>query len=112
MIMNENNNMPYMKSLATCVNRMITEGYSEDFKVVEESLYSLNKQRYYKPEEVLVVNFFRFEGMSDPDDNAVLYVIETADGTKGILIDAYGIYNDPRIARFMHQVAALEKKAV
>src|SRR5687768_250105 len=62
MIMNENNSMPYMKSLATCVNRMITEGYSEDFKVVDDNLYSLNKQRYYKPEEVQVVNFFRFEG--------------------------------------------------
>ena len=112
MTVNENNSMPYMKSLATCVNRMITEGYSEDFKVVEHSLYSLNKQRYYKPEEVQVVNFFRFEGMSDPDDNAVLYVVETADGTKGILIDAYGIYNDPRIGRFMEQVAAMENKVL
>jgi hypothetical protein len=50
--------------------------------------------------------------MSVPDDNAVLYVIETADGTKGTLIDAYGIYTDARIARFMQDVETSKQKAV
>ena len=36
MIVNENNSMPYMKSLATCLNRMITEGYTEDFKITDQ----------------------------------------------------------------------------
>src|SRR5207302_11082637 len=97
MLPNENSSMPYMKSLATCVNRMITDGYTEDFKITERGLESLNNQKNYSPEQIRVVNFFRFEGVSDPDDTAVLYVIETADGTKGTLIDAYGIYNDARI---------------
>ena len=35
MIVNENNSMPYMKSLATCLNRMVTDGYTEDFIVTE-----------------------------------------------------------------------------
>lgn len=106
------NNMPYMKSLATCVNRMITEGYTEDFKMTEQGLESLNKQKKYSPEQIQIVNFFRFEGMSDPDDNAVLYVIETMDGTKGTLIDAYGIYNDARIGHFIKDVERIQKKVV
>jgi len=112
MLVNENNSMPYMKSLATCLNRMITDGYTEDFKVNEIGLESLNNRQSYKPEEIRVVNFFRFEGMSDPDDNAVLYVIETADGTRGTLIDAFGIYNDARISKFMHEVELIQKKVV
>jgi hypothetical protein len=112
MLLNENNSMPYMKSLATCVNRMITDGYTEDFKVTEQGLESLTNQKNYKPEQIQIVNFFRFEGMSDPDDNAVLYVIETADGTKGTLIDAYGIYNDARIGRFMKDVEQIQKKVI
>lgn len=111
MMLNENNGMPYMKSLATCVNRMVTDGYAEDFKVTEKGLESLNNQKNYKPEQIQIVNFFRFEGMSDPDDNAVLYVIETADGTKGTVVDAYGIYNDARIGRFMKDVERIQKKA-
>ena len=110
MFVNENNSMPYMKSLAMCLNRMAQEGYTEDFKVTDQGIESLNNQRTYTPEQVQVVNFFRFEGMSDPDDNAVLYIIETEDGTRGTLIDAFGIYNDQRIGSFMKNVETVHKK--
>ena len=110
MIVNENNSMPYMKSLATCLSRMVSEGYTEDFTITDTGLFSLNQKRYYKPEEIQVVNFYRFEGESDPDDNAILYIIETTDGTKGTLLDAYGVYNDPAISQFMKQVQDIHKK--
>ena len=110
MLVNENNSLPYMKSLSTCLNRIVLDGYTEDFKVIEEGLQGLNNQAVYQPNQLQVVNFFRFEGMSDPDDNAVLYVIETEDGTKGTLIDAFGTYHDPRISKFMKQVEELNKK--
>lgn len=112
MMLNENNSMPYMKSLATCLNKMMKEGYTENFKVTEEGLESFQKHNNYKPEQIQVVNFFRFEGESDPDDNAILYVIETNDGTKGTLIDAYGIYNDPKVAGFMKDVEKIQKKII
>ncbi|HWJ29307.1 MAG TPA: hypothetical protein VNS32_22395 [Flavisolibacter sp.] len=112
MIVNNNNSMPYMKSLATCLQRVVTEGYSEDFKITEKGLESQQKNNSYKPEQIQIVNFFRFEGESDPDDNAILYVIETNDGTKGTLIDAYGIYNDPKVSRFMKDVETIQKKVV
>ena len=112
MILNENNSMPYMKSLATCVNRMISDGYTEDFEMTDQGLASLNKKCSYSPDQIQVVNFFRFEGISDPNDNAVLYVIETTDGTKGTVIDAVGIYNDARIGRFMKEVEQIQKKVV
>jgi len=110
MIVNENNSMPYMKSLATCLNRMMTEGYTADFTVTDQGLESLNDHHNYKPEQIQVVNFFRFEGESDPDDNAILYVIETNDGLKGTLVDAYGIYNNPRVSSFMQNVDCIQKK--
>jgi len=112
MMLNENNSMPFMKSLATCLNKMLKEGYTEDFQVTEEGLESLNKHNSYRPEQIQVVNFFRFEGESDPDDNAILYVIETADGTKGTLIDAYGVYNDQKVSKFMKDVENIQKKSL
>jgi hypothetical protein len=112
MIVNENNSQPYMKSLSTCLNKMISDGYDEDYKVTERGLESLHRGKVYTPEETQVVNFFRFEGMSDPDDNAILYVIETRDGGKGTLIDGYGIYIEPRIASFMKEVENIQKKTV
>lgn len=101
-----------MKSLATCLSKMVAEGYTEDFQITEQGLESLHKHNQYKPEQIQIVNFFRFEGQSDPDDNAILYVIETNDGTKGTLIDAYGVYNDPRVSKFMKDVESIKKKSV
>jgi hypothetical protein len=112
MRLNENNSMPFMKSMATCLNKMVKEGYTEDFKVTEQGLESIHQHGSFRPEEIQVVNFFRFEGESDPDDNAILYVIETNNGTKGLLIDAYGIYNDPRVSQFMKDVEIIQKKIV
>ena len=112
MLVNENNSMPYMRSMATCLNRIVSDGYTEDFKISDRGLESLQKKRSYQPEQIQVVNFFRFEGESDPDDNAILYVIETEDGTKGTLIDAYGVYTDPRIGKFMKDVECIQKKEI
>ena len=112
MIVNENNEMPYMKSLATCLNRMIADGYKEDFKVTENGLRWLQKDKEYTPDQVHIVNFFRFEGNSDPDDNAILYVIETDDGARGTLVDGYGIYSDPEVGKFIKKVENISKKVV
>ena len=40
-----------------------------------------------------MIKFYRFEGMSDLDDNMVLNVIETSAGDKGQLVDAYRAYS-------------------
>ncbi|MFN2437755.1 MAG: hypothetical protein ABR503_01050 [Chitinophagaceae bacterium] len=110
MIVNENNSLPYMRSLATCLNRVIKDGYTEDFRITANGLEALQHHKIYQPEEVNIINFFRFEGPSDPDDNAILYVIEAKDGTKGTLTDAYGIYMDTGVSDFIKHVESIQKK--
>jgi len=99
-----------MKTLALCLNKVVKEGYTEDFKVTDRGMISLHENRRYSPEQVHVVNYFRFEGFSDPADNSILYVIETDDGKKGTLIDAYGPYADEKVNKFMQQVEDVHKK--
>lgn len=110
MLTNENNTMPYMKSLSSCLHKMVQDGYSADFKATDEGLFNLETHKTYYPSDVKVVNFFRFEGPSSPEDNAILYVIETSDGVKGTLVDAYGTYSDPYVDRFIKNVQDIHKK--
>ena len=49
MITNENNTMPYMKSLSSCLNKMVQDGYSADYKATEEGLYNLSTHKTYYP---------------------------------------------------------------
>lgn len=107
----ENNDLiPHMKSLASVTNKMVLEGYTDDFKISEKGLKSLKTEKLYQPEDVNVINFFRFEGQSDPNDNTILYVIETNDGLKGTIVDAYGPYADRNLSEFMQQVESFQKK--
>lgn len=102
--------VPYMNTLTQCVNKMVREGYTDSYKVTDRGLLSDRSNKNYRSEEVKVINFYRFEGQSDPADNTILYVIETADGGKGTLVDAYGPYSDARVNAFMNDVEDIQKK--
>jgi hypothetical protein len=56
------------------------------------------------------VNFFRFEGQTDPADSSIMYVIETKDGAKGTLVDGYGLSADTDTSEFILKVENMEKK--
>jgi len=97
-----------MNTLADCVNKLVADGYTGNFKVDEQGLLA-DSGKHYKHNQVHIKNFFRFEGESDPADNSILYAIELDDGTKGTLMDAYGSYNDALIGKFIKQVEDMEK---
>ncbi len=107
MLLNGNSHMPYMKSLTTCLNRIVRKGYTEDFKMTEYGLEALQHNKSYHPDQVQVVNYFRFEGNSD---NAILLVIETADGTKGTLIGADDQHYNRILDKLMKEPGPLHKK--
>jgi len=109
--MEKNSTTEEMKTLSDCINKQVLNGYTEDFKAAETGILSLQKEKIFKADEVTVVNFYRFEGASDPSDNSILYVIETNDGTKGTLVDAYGPYADPKVDKFMQDVEVNKKPA-
>ena len=101
-----NRSTPYIKSMVSCLSKVVDDGYREDFKATGEGLESASSQKLYSPQDVKVVTSFRFEGFSDPQDSAILYIIETADGVKGTLIDGCGTLADPLVYQFIHAVEA------
>lgn len=106
-----NDKTTYMTDLQKCLAKLEEQGYTDQFRVEKKRLLSLtDEKKKYKPEDVKAVNFYRFEGMSDPDDMSILFAIETCDGHKGTLIDAYGNYSDDDTGAFMQDVD-INKKA-
>lgn len=99
-----------MNTSTAVINKMIKQGYTEGFKAEKAGLFAPSKDKHYKPEEVTIINFYRFEGDSDPADNSILYVIETSDGVKGTLMDVYGAEGDRNLTTFMEQVEEINKK--
>ena len=76
------------------IDQLRNKGYVEEFSLQPHSLVSSRHQIELHPEDFEIIEVYRFEGASNPDDNTVIYVIETKNGHKGLLIDAYGMYSE------------------
>jgi hypothetical protein len=100
-----------LKTLSSCLNSLLAAGFETQFKAVKEGLKSLTTEKIYKPEDIRIKNFYRFEGDSDPSDNSILYAIETTSGERGTLTDAYGAYSDVNVAKFIKDVEEIQKRA-
>ncbi|QAA80261.1 phosphoribosylpyrophosphate synthetase [Aequorivita sp. H23M31] len=79
-------------SLSVAIEDLQKNGFPEDFNLVAEGIESKSLKRKWKAGDLEVIKFYRFEGMTDPGDNTILFAIETNDGHKGLLVDAYGAY--------------------
>jgi hypothetical protein len=101
----------YLKTLVDCLAKMRDDGFKEDYTVKEGKLLSLTTSKSYTAEEINIVNFFRFEGQTDPADDSIMYVIQTTDGSKGTLVDGYGPSSDADTSKFIVQVENMQKKA-
>jgi hypothetical protein len=100
-----------MTSLVTVEKKLNSQGYTHDFTVRDGRLTTMDDDSAatFSPEEITIVDYFRFEGESNPDDMAILYAIETFDGTKGTISAAYGVYADQEVDQFILQVERLGK---
>ncbi|MCC2545692.1 hypothetical protein LJY25_04485 [Hymenobacter sp. BT175] len=99
------------RSMVNVENKLSKDGFTQDFKVEGGRLHTFvaDSPKTYGPEEVTIVDFYRFEGESDPDDMSILYAIQCADGVKGTLSNAFGVYADDQVEAFLRQVEDLGK---
>lgn len=104
-----NDKVTFMNNEENLMVKLEKHGYTEQFRVEKNKLVGLSGGKKFNSADVKAVNFYRFEGVSDPDDMSILYAIETCDGTKGTLTDAYGMYSDEDTGAFMKKVET-EKK--
>ena len=79
-------------TLSEAINDLKKRGYKEDFNLRPTCLECASLSLEIHPEDFVVDEFHRFEGMSNPDDNSIIFAISSKDGTKGTLVDAYGVY--------------------
>jgi hypothetical protein len=74
------------------LNDLRIRGFSEDFHLCAEYLTCNGVEAKLYPDEFHVEEYYRFEGMSDPDESCFVYAIVSREGLKGALVDAYGTY--------------------
>jgi hypothetical protein len=92
-------------TLSQTINGLKAEGYTRDFNIQQDCLVCQETQSELSPDEFEIDGVFRFEGESNPDDEAVLYAISsTKDGSKGVLVNGYGVSNDDSSAALVQKL--------
>lgn len=99
----------YMQTMVSCLKDLQKQGFETSFKVTVDGLLSLTTKNLFSAGQLSIVHYSRFEGESNPDDNSIIYAIETNTGEKGVLVNGYGISSDPQIDSFMQQVQDIHK---
>ena len=86
------------------IKRYQEEGYTANYIFENDRLVDSETKEAYNPEDVFIVAHHRYEGMSDPDDMSILYVIETKDKRKGTHLLGYGPMADLEEAEFFKDI--------
>lgn len=83
-------------TVTEAVNGLRSRGYDIDFNIAFDKLVCSENKYCLKPDEFEITEVHRFEGDSNPDDEDVVYAVESKDGkVKGVITSAFGLYADP-----------------
>jgi hypothetical protein len=100
-----------MTTLSQVMTRLAQRGIHREFRMNENCEVKLeNSEKIYQPDELTIIKTYRFEGPSNPDDNAVLYLVKDNEGNYGMVIDSYGAEtNYPKeFDNFLREIPILE----
>lgn len=87
--------MKTYQTLSEAIKFLQEEGYTTDFNIEFDSIKCKETGKCLNPSDFEVTDYYRFDGMTDPDDDVVLYVIESKNHQmKGLLVKAYGAYSE------------------
>lgn len=91
-------------TLAGTLADLTDRGFTTAFVATGDGLRAAGTARTFRAEDLTIREFHRFEGVSDPDDMAIVYAIESRDGTRGTLVDAFGVYSSPAVTTALERV--------
>lgn len=96
--------MESYNTVSEAVNGLKARGFTSNFEFIDGRFTSVENERHFEAAELAIVEHHRFEGSTNPADESIVYAIESSDGIRGVLVDAYGVYADPELSTFMKNV--------
>src|SRR3569833_1242592 len=76
-------------TVTEALEQLRKQGFTTDFNIEENCLACANGK--FKAADFEIVDVYRYEGNSDPADEAAVYAIQSKTGVKGVLVTGYGM---------------------
>ncbi len=82
----------HYSTVSEALDELKKKGYDTDFNL-EENCIVCHAGRF-NAEDFEITEVYRYEGNTDPADEATVYAIESSNGIKGVLVTGYGAITD------------------
>ena len=89
-------------TVTEAVELLAREGYVDDYRLCAAGIVSADRDAPHPTATTVVDYTFRFEGDSDPGDEAIVLEVHCGDwDRKGVVVSAYGPDADPEHAALL-----------
>lgn len=89
--------------VSEAIRKLREKGFTRDFKLEEDRIVSDGEK--FSMAQCEVVEVYRYEGNTDPADEATVYGIVSKSGVKGILVTGFGISMDNVSAEVLEKLS-------
>ncbi|HWZ03950.1 MAG TPA: hypothetical protein VNX40_10110 [Mucilaginibacter sp.] len=89
-------------TVSEAIEELKKQGFALDLNLKENNIIA--GEQVYLADEFEIVDLYRYEGASDPADEATVYALASVSGLKGILVSGYGISTDEASTETLKQL--------
>jgi hypothetical protein len=89
-------------TITEAIEQLRKQGFTLDFNLKENRLQI--DDHTYPADEFEIVDLYRYEGATDPADEATVYALASPAGVKGILVSGYGATIDSASVETLKQL--------
>lgn len=90
-------------TVTEALNAFKKQGFTLDFNL-EENCIACGVEKF-GADDFEIVDVYRYEGNTDPADEATVYAIRSKSGLKGVLVTGYGAYGDSMSADILKKLS-------
>lgn len=91
-------NRYHYASVLKALEELKTMGFTTDFNLMEEDIQS-------HPEHYEILHIYRYEGESNPDDEAIVYGIKSNAGEKGVFVAGFSANSESEAAKVLQELS-------
>lgn len=95
--------MYHYATVAKALEELTEKGFTIDFNVQESRIIN-------SPDEFQIVHIYRYEGDSDPGDEATVYGIKSSTGEKGVFVAGLSPFTDSSASIVLNELSIKGRK--
>jgi hypothetical protein len=90
--------MYHYATVSKALEELAEKGFTTDFNLQENRIVDCK-------DDFEIVHIYRYEGQTDPGDEATVYGVKSSSGEKGVFVAGHGTYSEKSAARTLHELS-------